>query len=107
MLLERIANVFLHLMYRIYIIEPQRNGNNTARFGTCPAAIPFSLAEAGAFMFSSTIMEHRDRLAASFMEEEIDSIEVQLKIFLRKYHNDEVFKHPVENTSECETFAAA
>ena len=60
MLLERIANVFLHLMYRIYIIEPQRNGNNTARFGTCPAAIPFSLAEAGAFMFSTTIMQQRE-----------------------------------------------
>ena len=25
MLLERIANVFLHLVYRIYIMEPQRN----------------------------------------------------------------------------------
>ena len=81
MLLERIANVFLHLMYRIYIIEPQRNGNNTARFGTCPAAIPFSLAEAGAFMFSTTIMQQRDCLAVSFIEEEIDSIEVQFKVF--------------------------
>ena len=41
------------------------------------------------------------------MEEEVDSIEVQLKVFLRKYHDDEVFKHLIENTSECERFAAA
>ena len=85
-LLERIANLLLHLAYRLYILEPQRNENNTARVGPCPSA--FSLAEAGAFMFSSTIMEHRDCLAVSFIEEEIDSIEVQLKIFLRKYHNE-------------------
>ena len=52
-------------------------------------------------------MEQRDCLAVSFMEEEVDSIEVQLKVFLRKYHDDEVFKHLIENTSECERFAAA
>jgi hypothetical protein len=90
MLLERIANFLLHLAYRLYMSEPQRNENNTARVGSCPAAMPFSLAEAGAFMFSTTIMEQKECLAVSFMEEEIDSIEVQLKIFLRKYHNDEV-----------------
>jgi hypothetical protein len=26
---------------------------------------------------------------------------------LKKYHNDEVFKHLIENTSECKTFASA
>ena len=107
MLLERIANLFLHLVYRLYILEPQRNENKTARVGSCPAAMPFSLAEAGAFMFSTTIVEQRDCLAVPFVEEEIDSIEVQFKVFFRKYHNDEVFKHLIENTSECETFAAA
>jgi hypothetical protein len=91
MLLERIANLFLHLVYRIFILEPQRNESNTARVGSCPAALPFSLVEAGAFMFSSTIIEQRDCLAVSFMEEEIDSIEMQFKVFLRKYHNDNVF----------------
>ena len=65
------------------------------------------IESACAFMFSTTIMEQRDRLAVAFMEEEIDSIEVQFKDFLRKYHNDEVFKHLVENTSKCETFAEA
>ena len=69
--------------------------------------MPFSLAKAGALMFSTTIMEQRDLLAVSFVEEEIDSIEVQFKVFFRKYHNDGVFKYLVENTSECETFAAA
>ena len=69
--------------------------------------MPFSLAEAGAFMFSTIIMEQRDHLAVPFVEEEIDSIEVQFKVFLRKYHNDEVLKHLVENTSKCETFVAA
>jgi hypothetical protein len=88
-------------------LEPQRNENNTARVGACPAAMPFSLAEAGAFMFSTTIMEQRDYLTVSFREKEIDSIEVQFKVFLRKYHNDEVFKHLIENTSESETFAAS
>ena len=107
MLLERMANLFLHLVLRIHILEPQRNENNIARVGTCPAVMPFSLAEAGAFMFSTIIMEQRDHLAVSFMEEEIDSIEVQFKVFLQEYHNDEVFKHLVENTSKCETFAAA
>jgi hypothetical protein len=91
MLLERRASLLLHLAYRLYILEPQRNENNTARAGSCPAATPFSLAEAGAFMFSTTIMEQRDRLAISFMEEEIYSIKVQLKVFLREYHNDDVF----------------
>jgi hypothetical protein len=38
MLLVRIANMFLHLVYRIHILEPQRNENNTARVATCPAA---------------------------------------------------------------------
>ena len=56
----------------------------------------FSLAEAGALMFSTTIMEQRDRLAVTFMEEEINSVKVQFKVFLRKYHNDEVLKHLVE-----------
>lgn len=107
MLLERIAKLFLHLVHRIYVLEPQRNENNTARVGSCPAAMPFLLAEAGAFMFSSIIMEQRDCLAISFTEKEIDSIEVQFKVFLRKYHNDEVFKGLIENTSKCETFAAA
>ena len=69
--------------------------------------MPFSLAEAGAFVFSTTIMEQRDCLAVTFVEEEINSIKVQFKVFLRKYHNDEVLKHLVENTSECETFASA
>ena len=69
--------------------------------------MPFLLAEAGAFMFSTTIMEQRDHLDVSSMEEEIDSIKVQFKVFLRKYHNDEVCKHLVENTSEYEAFAAA
>ena len=32
---------------------------------------------------------------------------MQFKVFLRKYHNDEVFKGLIENTSKCETFAAA
>ena len=107
MLLERIANLILHLVYRLYILEPQRNKNNPTRVGTCPAAMPFSLAEAGAFVFSTTIMEQRDCLAVTFVEEEINSIKVQFKVFLRKYHNDEVLKHLVENTSECETFASA
>ena len=107
MLLEGLAHLFLHLVFRIHILEPQRNENNTARVGSCPAAMPFSLAEAGAFMFSTTIMEQRDRLAVTFVEEEIDSIEVQFKVFLRKYHNDEDFKHLVEITSKCETFVAA
>ena len=106
-LVERIAYLFLHLVYRLYILEPQRNENNTARVGSCPAAMPFSFAETGAFMFSTIIMEHRNHFAVSFMEEDIDSIEVQVKAFLRKYHNNEVFKHLAENTSECETFAAA
>ena len=83
--LERIVNLFLHLVYRIHILEPQRNENNTARVGTCPAAMPFLLAEACAFMFSIIIMEQRDHLAVSFMEEEIDSMEVQFKVFLQKY----------------------
>ena len=52
MLLDRLANLFLHLVYRINILEPQRNENNTARVGPCLAAMPFWLAEAGAFMFS-------------------------------------------------------
>ena len=107
MLLERLANLFLLLVYRIYILEPQRNENNTARVGSCPAAMPFSFAEAGAFVVSTTIMEQRDCLAVSFMEEEIDSIEVQFKVFSRKYHNDEVFKHLIKNISKCERFAAA
>ena len=98
--------MFLHLVYRLYILEPKRNENNTARVGSCPASSPFSLAEAGAFMFSTTIMEHRNCLAVPFVEEEIDSIEMQFKVFLRKYHNDEVLKHLVENTSKCETCVA-
>jgi hypothetical protein len=69
--------------------------------------MPFLSSEASAFMFSTIIMEQMDCLAVSFMEEEIDSIEVQFKVFLRIYHNDEVFQHLVENTSKCETFAAA
>jgi hypothetical protein len=107
MLLERKTNLFQHLVNRTHILEPQKNENNTVRVGTCPAAMPLSLAEALAFMFSTIIMEQRDRLAVSFMEEEIDSIEVQLKVFLQKSYNGEVFKHLVENPSECETFAAA
>jgi hypothetical protein len=99
--------LFLHLVYRLYILEPQRNESNTARVESCPVAMPFSLAEAGAFMFSTTIMELRNPLAVTFVEEEIDSIEVQFKIFLRKYHKDEVFKHLVENTPKREPFAAA
>ena len=51
MLLEGLAHLFLHLVFRIHILEPQRNENNTARVGSCPAAMPFSFAEAGAFMF--------------------------------------------------------
>ena len=39
MLLERIANLFLHLVYRIYVLEPQRNENNPARVGPCLAAM--------------------------------------------------------------------
>ena len=31
MLMERIANLFLHLVYRIHILESQRNENNTAK----------------------------------------------------------------------------
>ena len=58
-------------------------------------------------MFSNIILEQRDHLADTFMEEEIDSIEVQFKVFPRKYHNDEIFKHLKENTSTCETSAAA
>jgi hypothetical protein len=76
MLLKRLDNLFLLLVYRVFILEPQRNENNTARAGSCPAAMPFSFAEAGAFVFSTTIMEQRDHLAVSFMEEEIDSFEV-------------------------------
>ena len=53
--------------------------------------MPFALAKAGAFMFSTIIMEQRDCLAVSFMEEEIDSIEVQFKVFPQKYHHDEFF----------------
>jgi hypothetical protein len=107
MLLERIANLFLHLVYRIHILEPQRNENNTARVGSCPAAIPFLLADAAAFIFSTIIMEQRDCLAVRFTEEEIYSIKMQFKVFLRKNHNDEVLKHLIENTSDCETFAVA
>ena len=69
--------------------------------------MPFLLVKAGAFMFSTFIMKQRDYLAVSFIDEEIDSTEGQLKVFLRKYHNDEVLKHLLENTSKCETFAAA
>ena len=92
MLLEGLAHLFLHLVFRIHILEPQRNENNTARVGSCPAAMSFLLAEADASMFSPIIMEQRDHLAVSFIEEEIDSIKVQFKVILRKYHNHEVSK---------------
>ena len=51
MLMERQAKLFLLLVYRICILDSQRNENNTARVGSFPAAMPFTLAEAGAFMF--------------------------------------------------------
>jgi hypothetical protein len=57
-------------MYRLCILEPQRNEDNTTTVGTCPAAMPFSFAVAGAFVFSTTIMEQRDHLAVSFMDKE-------------------------------------
>ena len=58
--------------------------------------MPFLLAEADAIMFSTIIMEQSDHLVVSFMKVERDSIKVQLKVFLRKYHNDEIFKQFVE-----------
>ena len=72
MQLERFANLILHLVCRIYTLEPQKNENNTARVGTCRVAMPFLCSEAGAFMVSTTIMEHGDCLAVGIIEEEID-----------------------------------
>jgi hypothetical protein len=106
-MLERIVHLFLHLIHGVYIISPERNEANGAYSRSTPSVMPFSLAEAGSFNFSSAVMEQRSRLRVSFLDADIDDLETQFKEFETKYHNDEMFKRLIQNTSELKTFAEA
>lgn len=106
-MLERIVHLFLYLIHGVYILSPERNEVNGACIRTIPAVMPYSLAEAGSFQFSTALMEQRNRLRVSFSDQEIDDLELQFKEFETKYHRDDVFKKLVQNTSELKTFAEA
>ena len=106
-MLENITYLFLHLVHGVYILSPERNEVNGACSHTIPAVMPYSLAEAGSFSFSTAVMEQRNRLHVSFLDEEIDDLESQYTNFHSNYHNDDVFKKLVQDTSELKTFGEA
>ena len=50
----------------------------------------------------------KDRLKATFTEEDIQNIQMQYKLFERKYHSDEGFKCLVQATNkQCKSFDEA
>ena len=106
-MLESIFHLLLHLIHGVYILSPERNEVNGACSRTIPAVMPYSLAEAGSFQFSTALTEQRNRLRVSFSEIEIDDLELQFKEFETKYHRDDVFKKFAHNTSELKAFAEA
>lgn len=106
-MLERIVHLFLHLIHGVYIISPERNEANGAYSRSTPSVMPFSLAEAGSFNFSSAVMEQRSRLRVRFFDADIHDLETQFKEFEMKYHNDGMIKRLIQNTSEIKTFAEA
>ena len=61
-MLERIVHLFLYLIHGVYILSPERNEVNGACIRTTPAVMPYSLAEAGSFQFSTALMEQRNCL---------------------------------------------
>lgn len=106
-ILERIAYLFLHLVHGVHILSPERNEVNGACSRTIPAVMPYLLAVAGSFNFSTAVMGQRNRPSVTFLDEGVDDLESQFKDFDSKYHNDDVFKKLVQDTSELKTFAEA
>ena len=75
--------------------------------GYAPPAMPWNVAEYGKFMFTTAIITQKDRLRATFTEEDIQNIQTQYKLFERKYHSDECFKYLVQATKQYKSFDEA
>jgi hypothetical protein len=55
-------------------------------------------------MFTTAIITQKDRLRATFTEEDIQNMQTKHKLFERKYHSDEGFKCLVQATKQHKSF---
>ena len=58
-------------------------------------------------MFTTAIITQKECLRATFTEEDIQNIQMQYKLFERKYHSDEGFKCHVQATKQHKSFDEA
>jgi hypothetical protein len=61
-LLQSIAQLFLHLVHKIYVVLPERNDSNGPINRLDPATTPVTLVEGGAFRFMSALIKQMDCL---------------------------------------------
>jgi hypothetical protein len=88
-LLGWICHLFLHLVQGIYVLRGSSNGDIS---GCAPPAMPWYVAEYDKFMFTTVIITQKDRLKATFTEEDIQSIQTQYKLFERNFTLMKVFR---------------
>mmetsp|Transcript_20146 Transcript_20146/g.26081 ORF Transcript_20146/g.26081 Transcript_20146/m.26081 type:complete len:177 (-) Transcript_20146:90-620(-) len=106
-MLKQIASLFVLLVDGIFKLSSLRNSSNGPVFRAPSIVKPSTIAKAGAFGFTSLLMEQEERYLSTFDLKAKDQVEEESEKFFNKYMHDRTFKQLVDNTYAANTFEKA